>query len=90
MARKRARNRCCGRVRTTLYCPDCGKPQTQNDIDGLMRYVHGMVSKSQGWLDNAKASEVNRPWQVEKAQERLDKWMGWCKALLKLVKKAKN
>lgn len=77
---------CCGKVCKTLYCPDCGKPQSHNDVDGLLRYVLGMRRRAEGQLEDAESAEFHREWRVEKATERRDKWAGWHKALLKLVK----
>lgn len=86
---------CCGSVRTTPFCPECGAsllPKSAN-LNGLLAHVrtHAKNLRKQHEIVTKRLQEdpcdSYYMRQVERSAKNASKWEAWAEALLKLMVK---
>ncbi len=90
---------CCGKVRTSKFCPDCGKELTGDALLQLRQYLQVMAGARNKDVEREKrkAEEEEKPeWKKEylriaaKRQKVADKWQRWLDTLDALMAGGSN
>ena len=86
---------CCGKERTTKFCPDCGKPTCDPWLSSLLAHLkrradeerkrYQAICKSHESL--GKTDEDDTKW-LDQAKARADKWASWHAVLVDLIEKS--
>ena len=85
---------CCGKVRATPFCPECGSALIGHGLRTLLSHCQGHISRLTARLartrENAanETNEGNRRWAkltIEKQEKTLAKWEAWVAALERAI-----
>lgn len=86
--------KCCGKERSSAYCPDCGNP-LQIPLQALLRHLRNQAKHYREHADNQeKNTEAIRwkgkPEKLRRYCERMRslerKWQGWVDEIERLMK----
>lgn len=72
---------CCGKTRTSMFCPDCGVSLSEDPSVTLLNYLVKQQNSQRKQLDNwgLGASQIKRKEKV------LQKWKDWATELERLI-----
>lgn len=85
--------KCCGKKRTSKFCPECGKELGGSPLYGLLAHCRKIRSQYARWVkeledrvasSNAQSKEKVQGWLTAK-RRKLEQWASWVDTLSELL-----
>lgn len=78
--------RCCGKIISTKFCPDCGSKAEQSAALQLLQYVRSRLKGERKLLETVEMrNRPDRERQLVRLAATVERWKAWEETLEKLI-----